>query len=90
MELVLQKENKDGSADFDLTISPLEVQALVNLGLITVLKQAIEEGKQYVPTSESSVGNTGCGEPSCSYGPCVKSGKPEQPCICSETAKVPY
>ena len=32
MELILQKENEDGSADFDLTISPLEVQALVNLG----------------------------------------------------------
>lgn len=50
MELVLQKENEDGSVDFDLTISPLEVQALVNLGLIEVLKKAIEEGKQYEPS----------------------------------------
>jgi hypothetical protein len=51
-------ENEDGSADFDLTISPLEVQALVNLGLINVLKQAIEEGKQYVPnTYPSSLGS---------------------------------
>jgi hypothetical protein len=90
MELTLMNENEDGSADFDLTISPLEVQALVNLGLISVLKQAIEEGKQYVPTSKSSVDDTGCGESSCSYGPCVKSGKPEQPCYCSETTQVPY
>ena len=58
MELTLQKENEDGSADFDLSISPLEVQALVNLGLIQVLKQAIEEGKKYVPTSEPSVGDS--------------------------------
>ena len=57
MELTLMKENEDGSADFDLSISPLEVQALVNLGLIQVLKQAIEEGKKYVPASESSVGD---------------------------------
>ena len=73
MELTLQKENDDGSADFDLTISPLEVQALVNLGLITVLKQAIEEGKQYVP-SEASVGNTSSGTTSC------KDGTGEQSC----------
>jgi hypothetical protein len=89
MELNLVKENEDGSADFDMTLSPLEVQALVNLGLVAVLKQAIEEGKEYVP-SELGVGDTKCGAASCSYGPCVKSGKPEQPCICSETTKVPY
>ena len=50
MEVTLQKENEDGSAEFDLSLSPLEVQALVNLGLIEVLKKAIEEGKQYEPS----------------------------------------
>ena len=89
MKLNLIKENEDGSADFDMTLSPLEVQALVNLGLVTVLKQAIEEGKQYVP-SQTGVGDTGSGAEDCVYGPCVKSGKPEQPCHCDETAKVPY
>ena len=89
MELELQNENEDGSADFDLTLSPLEVQALVNLGLITVLKQAIEEGKQYVP-SKPSVGDTGSGEQDCVYGPCVKSGKSEQPCFCDQVTNVPY
>ena len=89
MMLNLTKENEDGSADFDMTLSPLEVQAMVNLGLITVLKRAIEEGKEYVP-SEPSVGDTTSGRASCAYGPCVKSGKPEQPCICAETVKIPY
>ncbi len=89
MELTLTKENEDGSANFDLTLSPLEVQQLVNFGLIEILKRAVEEGKQYVP-SQASVGDTGSGAEDCVYGPCVKSGKPEQPCHCDETAKVPY
>ena len=54
MELILTKENPDGSADFDLTLSPLEVQQLVNFGLVEILKKAIEEGKQYVPNTNSS------------------------------------
>ena len=73
MELILTTENPDGSAEFDLSLSPLEVQALVNLGLIEVLKKAIEEGKQYEP-SESSMGNTGGRETSC------KDGTGEQSC----------
>lgn len=89
MILNLTKENEDGSADFEMTLSPLEVQAMVNLGLITVLKRAIEEGKEYVP-SEPSVGDTTSRGAYCSYGPCVKSGKPEQPCICAETTEIPY
>ena len=75
MELILTKENEDGSADFDLTLSPLEVQQLVNFGLVEILKKAIEEGKQYVPVnSESSVGNAGCGKA------CGKDGSCEQSC----------
>ena len=61
MELILTKENPDGSADFDLTLSPLEVQQLINFGLVEMLKKAIEEGKKYVPTSQASVGDTGSG-----------------------------
>lgn len=89
MELILTKENEDGSADFEISLSPVEVQQLVNVGLIEIMKRAFEEGKQYEP-SQSSVGDAGSGEPSCAYGPCVKSGKPEQPCICSETSPIPY
>ena len=90
MELVLTKENPDGSADFDLTLSPLEVQQLVNFGLVEILKKAVEEGKKYVPTSESSVGNTRSGEEDCVYGPCVKSGKSKLQCICDQVDKIPY
>lgn len=53
MELTLTRENEDGSADFDLTLSPLEVQQLVNFGLVEILKKAIEEGKQYVPKDDN-------------------------------------
>jgi hypothetical protein len=74
MELTLTKENPDGSADFDLTLSPLEVQQLINFGLVEILKKAIEEGKQYVPASETGVGNAGSGEASC------KDGTGEQSC----------
>ena len=90
MELTLTKENPDGSADFDLTLSPLEVQHLVNFGLVEILKKAIEEGKQYVPASTSSVDNTRSGETDCLYGPCVKSGKSELACVCDQVTKVPY
>jgi hypothetical protein len=89
MELTLTKENEDGSADFDLTLSPLEVQHLVNFGLVEILKRAVEEGKQYVP-SQAGVGNTGSGEQDCVYGPCVKSGKSELRCICDQVTQIPY
>lgn len=91
MELVLTKENEDGSADYFINLTVEEQAQVFRFGLIELLKRMIEEGKQYDPElCDASVGDTGCGEPSCSYGPCIKSGKPEQPCICSETAKVPY
>ena len=95
MELVLTKENPDGSADFDLTLSPLEVQQLVNFGLVEILKKAVEEGKKYVPSEAStectsSVGNTRSGEEDCVYGPCVKSGKSKLQCICDQVDKIPY
>ena len=89
MELTLTRENPDGSADFDLQLTCIEVQQIVRVGLIEVLKRTIEEGKQYEP-SEPSVGNTGSGTEDCVYGPCVKSGQSGQPCVCSETSQVPY
>jgi len=90
MELTLTRENPDGSADFDLTLSPLEVQQLVNFGLVEILKKTIEEGKQYVPTSEPSVGDTSSGTKDCVYGPCVKSGKSDLRCVCDQTTQIPY
>ena len=88
MELTLMKENEDGSADFDLTLTCIEVQQIVRFGLIEMLTRAVEEGKKHGP-SEVSLDNTASGEPSCAYGPCVKSGKSGQPCLCDQVTKVP-
>ena len=91
MELTLTKENEDGSADFDLKISPLEVQQLVNFGLVEMLKRVVEEGKQYDPEqSKPSMGDTTSGGKDCVYGPCVKSGKSELRCICDQVTQIPY
>jgi len=89
MMLNLIKENEDGSADYQMELSCEEKEHLVRFALIEMLKRGIKEGKQYDP-SESGVGDTTSGGASCSYGPCVKSGKPEQPCICAETSEIPY
>ena len=89
MDVELLKENDDGSADYHVKMSNEEQAQLFRFAFIEMLKRGIAEGKQY-DTSEVSLGNTGSGEPSCAYGPCVKSGKSGQPCYCSETTQVPY
>jgi hypothetical protein len=89
MKLDLIKENEDGSADYQMELSSEEQGQLIRFAFIELLKRGMEEGKKYDP-SESGMGDTRSGSVSCSYGPCVKSGKPEQPCICSETTQVPY
>lgn len=89
MDVVLIKENDDGSADYHVNMSNEEQAQLFRFAFIEMLQRGIEEGKKYEPC-EVSVDDTGCGEPSCSYGPCVKSGKSEQPCYCSETTQIPY
>jgi len=50
MELKLVKENEDGSADFTMNLTFVEVEQLVRVGLIEILKRAVEEGKEYVPS----------------------------------------
>jgi hypothetical protein len=89
MDVELIKENEDGSADYHVNMSNEEQAQLFRFAFIEMLKRGIEEGKQHEP-SEVSVGNTGSGTEDCVYGPCVKSGKSGQPCLCDETAKVPY
>ena len=91
MELILTKENPDGSADFDLSLTCVEVQQIIRVGLIEVLKKAVEEGKRYDPAEcEARMGNSRSGEEDCVYGPCVKSGKSELQCVCDQITKVPY
>ena len=89
MELTLVKEHPDGSATYTFDMTDDERLQLLNLGIITALKNGIEEGKKY-DDSQFSVGDSRSGTKDCVYGPCVKSGKSEQPCHCDETAKVPY
>lgn len=89
MDVELIRENDDGSADYHVKMSDEEQAQLFRFAFMEMLKRGIEEGKQYEPR-EASVGNTGSGEQDCVYGTCVKSGKSGQPCLCDETAKVPY
>jgi hypothetical protein len=49
MDLKLTKENEDGSADFDMKLTHIEVQQLVRVGLIEVLTRAVKEGEKYEP-----------------------------------------
>jgi hypothetical protein len=91
MELELQNENEDGSADYHINLTAEEQAQVFRFGLIEMLKRMVEEGKQYDPAlCETSVGDTGSGKQDCVYGPCVKSGKPEQPCFCDQVTNVPY
>ena len=90
MELVLIKEHEDGSATYQFDMTDEERVQLLSLGIITALKMGIEEGKKYDESSQVGVGNTGSGTEDCVYGPCVKSGKSGQPCVCDETSKVSY
>ena len=91
MDVDLICENEDGSADYNVKMSAEEQAQLFRFAFIEMLKRGIEEGKKYEPVeSEVSVGDSSSGGEDCVYGPCVKSGKSEQPCYCDETAKVPY
>ena len=89
MELTLTRENPDGSADFDLQLTCIEVQQIVRVGLIEVLKRTIEEGKQYDP-SIASMGDTGCGESSCKDGACEQPCQSKQYDLFPETLKVSH
>lgn len=59
MKVFLLKEHDDGSATytFDLTLEERDV--FVCLGIITAIKNGLEEGKKYV--SNIDMGNAQCG-----------------------------
>ena len=78
MELVLQKENDDGSADYFVNLSNEEQAQLIRFAFIEMLKRGIKEGMQYDP-SKFSVGDTECGAISGSDGTGIEPIKPEQP-----------
>ena len=49
MELVLIKENEDGSADYNVNISATEIEQIVRFGLIEMLRRMVEEGAKHEP-----------------------------------------
>lgn len=68
MEIELQKENEDGSADYFLKLNESEQADLIRFAFIEMLRRGIEEGKKHEPVSEPSVGNTTSGGVSCKDG----------------------
>lgn len=48
MEVKLIRDNPDGSADYAFDMSDQEKETLLCLGILTALKNGIEEGKQYM------------------------------------------
>jgi hypothetical protein len=77
MNLEMIKENEDGSADYSMSLSNEEKDQLIRFAFIELLKRGIEEGKKY---------DTGV----CPYGPCIKTGHPDKPCICEDTSNIAY
>ena len=73
MELTLVREHEDGSATYLFDMTDDERLQLLNLGIITALKNGIEEGKKY-DDSQIGMGDTGSGTASC------KDGTGEQSC----------
>ncbi len=64
MELL--KENEDGSAVYSFEMTDEERNILLNLGIMTAIKNGIEEGKKYVGNID--LGNTECGTPDSVHG----------------------
>lgn len=52
MELVLAKENADGSAVFNIDMTPEETRAFVLLGIKTALLAGIESAKDWDGTAD--------------------------------------
>ena len=66
MNVELVQEHEDGSATFTFDLNLEERNILLNLGIMTAIKNGIEEGKKYVGNTD--MGNTGCGESDSIYG----------------------
>lgn len=59
MELILVKENEDGSADYTMNLSYDEQANLIRFAFIEILKRGIEEGIKNDPEQGNpSVGDT--------------------------------
>ena len=49
MDVICVKENEDGSAVYTFDLNEEEQTAMVRLGIITAIKNSLEEAKEYSP-----------------------------------------
>jgi hypothetical protein len=75
MKVEMIRENPDGSADFNFDMNPEEISAMIRFGIMTALKNAIEEGNLYDP-SKSDLGNTTSGGADSVHGTSQQSNEP--------------
>lgn len=66
MRVELLEEHEDGSATYSFDFTNEERDILLNLGIMTAIKNGIEEGKKYVGNTD--LGNTECGTPDSIHG----------------------
>lgn len=71
------EEHDDGSATFTFELNWEERNILLNLGIITAIKNGIEEGAKYV--GDTSLGNPECGTSDSVHGEGEQPRESEQP-----------
>lgn len=54
IEVVEVKENEDGTADCELRLNHPAVKFLLNFAFVSVLKNALEEGRGNTPTKDEA------------------------------------
>lgn len=76
MNVELIEEHDDGSATYQFDLNWEERNILLNLGIITAIKNGINEGAKYV--GDTSLGNSGCGASDSIHGEGKQPREPEQ------------
>ena len=76
MNVEMIDEHEDGSATFTFDLTLEERDIFVSLGIMTAIKNGIEEGTKYVGNTD--MGNTGCGESDSVHGEGEQPREPEQ------------
>ena len=76
MNVELIKENEDGSATYSFDMTDEERNILLNLGIMTAIKNGLEEGKKYV--GDIDMGYAKCGTSDSIHGEGEQPREPEQ------------
>jgi len=77
MNVEMIEEHDDGSATFTFELNLEERNILLNLGIITAIKNGINEGAKYV--GDTSLGNPECGTSDSVHGEGEQPRESEQP-----------